>query len=151
MEDKALFLLHSQYDVDDTLAIQGTKAAAAIVLDINVLDSASRVNQSKIFDSMFVVKQYLNDYRNTYPSNLKKELYKCISFIISLKNEKIVGTNSWNNLWTCYVNTLWSLVTTNRIINVYGFIVVIMLLMYSVVVIMLLMYSVLHCLYSVGN
>ena len=36
---------------------------------------------------------------------------------------------------------LASLVTTNRIINVYGFIVVIMLLMYSV----------LHCMYSVGN
>ena len=36
---------------------------------------------------------------------------------------------------------LASLVTTNRIINVYGFIVVIMLLMYSV----------LHCLYFVGN
>ena len=37
--------------------------------------------------------------------------------------------------------TLVSLVITNRIINVCGFIVVIMLLMYSV----------LHCLYSVGN
>ena len=36
---------------------------------------------------------------------------------------------------------LASLVTTNRIINVYVFLVVIMLLMYSV----------LHCLYSVGN
>ena len=36
---------------------------------------------------------------------------------------------------------LVSLVTTNRIINVYGFLVVIMLLMYSV----------LHCLHSVGN
>ena len=34
-----------------------------------------------------------------------------------------------------------SLVTTNRMINVYGFLVVTMLLMYSV----------LHCLYSVGN
>ena len=36
---------------------------------------------------------------------------------------------------------LSSLVTTNRIFNVYGFIVVIMLPMYSI----------LHCLYSVGN
>ena len=36
---------------------------------------------------------------------------------------------------------LVSLVTTNRIINVYGFLVVIMLLMYSVY----------HCLYCVGN
>ena len=35
----------------------------------------------------------------------------------------------------------WSLLTTNKIINVYGFLVVIMLFMYAVF----------HCLYSVGN
>ena len=54
----------------------------------------------------------------------------------------------WLRCWDCSPSIgcqsdepLVSLVTTNRIINVYGFIIVIMLLMYSV----------LHCLYSVGN
>ena len=56
----------------------------------------------------------------------------------------IVGANAWKNACSSYWRkSKWrfrELVTTNQIINVYGFLVV-----------MLLMYFVLHCLYSVGN
>ena len=128
---------------------------------LNLLVADLQMNCSDLIN----VKGCLSALQRQYLSNM--------TYLVNLNTIKITETTTfpqqhctWNrNIGHAFKHRisvdgcqpdepLSSLVTTNRIINVYVFIVVIVTDLHTwmeVCVIVLLMYSVLRCLYSVGN